>query len=58
MITRRLRVGMRLMLPSGNILFLVGREQGAWIGHYTELARFRGEVSLCPAWLRMHGLEV
>jgi len=58
MIVRRLRVGMRLMLPSGNILYLVGREQDAWIGHYTAMARLRGEVSLCPAWLRVHCFEV
>jgi hypothetical protein len=58
MITRRFRVGMRLMLPSGNILFLVRREEGAWIGQYTELSKLRGEVSLCPAWLRAHCFEV
>lgn len=48
----QLAVGMRLMLPSGNILVLVRRERAFWICEYTEMARQRGEVEFTGVWLR------
>lgn len=53
-----LRPGLRLMLPSGNILVLLRREGGEWVGQYTEIARARGEVSFRAAWLRKYGRVV
>jgi hypothetical protein len=48
----KLAVGMRLMLPSGNILVLVRRERSMWVCQYTQMARQRGEVEFTGAWLR------
>jgi hypothetical protein len=52
-----LQVGMRVLLPSGNIVLLVRRERAEWICTYTELARARGEVVFTGAWLRRHGVR-
>jgi hypothetical protein len=50
-------VGMRIMLPSGNIVVLVRRERGVWICEYTEHSRARGEVSFGTGWLRKYGVR-
>ncbi len=52
-----LQVGMRVLLPSGNIVLLVRRERAEWVCTYTELARARGEVVFTGAWLRRHGVR-
>lgn len=53
-----LTLGMRLMLPSGNIIVLVRRERTEWVCEYTELARARGEVVFSGAFLRKYGRQV
>lgn len=53
-----LRAGMRVMLPSGNILRLLRCERGEWVCEYTELARARGEVTFSGAFLRKQGRQV
>jgi hypothetical protein len=58
MIMRRLRVGMRVMLPSGNVVVLVRRHGIDWVCEYHSLARLRGEVEFRGAWLRVYGYEV
>ena len=49
-----LATGMRLMLPSGNVIVLVRRERTEWICEYTELARARGEVIFTGVFLRTY----
>lgn len=53
-----LATGMRVMLPSGNILILVRRERTEWICEYTELARARGEVVFTGVFLRKYARQV
>lgn len=50
--------GMRVMLPSGNVIALVREERGEWVCEYTELARARGEVILTGVFLRKYGRQV
>lgn len=50
--------GMRVMLPSGNIVILVRRERTEWICEYTELARARGEVIFTGVFLRKYARQV
>lgn len=52
----RLRIGMRVMLPSGNIVVLVRPAGSEWACEYTNLARARGEVEFSGVWLRRVGL--
>jgi hypothetical protein len=47
-----LHVGMKVMLPSGNVLVLVRRERAFWACEYTAQARQRGEVEFTGVWLR------
>lgn len=47
-----LHLGMRVMLPSGNIVTLVRTDGADWVCEYTEFARARGEVNFTDAWLR------
>jgi hypothetical protein len=45
--------GLRVLLPSGNIVLLLRREaRKEWICEYTELARARGEVIFTESFLR------
>lgn len=37
-----LRRGMRVVLPSGNIIVLLRRERMQWVCEYTQVARARG----------------
>ncbi len=53
-----LTIGMRLMLPSGNIVTVVRRERTEWVCEYTELARARGEVIFTGAFLRRWARQV
>ena len=53
-----LHAGMRILLPSGNIVCLVRRERTEWLCTYTELARARGEVLFTGAFLRKYGTRV
>lgn len=53
-----LATGMRVMLPSGNIVVLVRRERTEWICEYTELARARGEVIFTGVFLRKYARRV
>ena len=53
-----LHTGMRILLPSGNIVCLLRRERAEWVCQYTELARARGEVLFTGAFLRKHGTQV
>lgn len=50
--------GMRILLPSGNVVRLVRRERTDWICEYTELARARGEVVFTGVFLRKYGTQV
>lgn len=50
--------GMRILLPSGNVVRLVRRERTEWICEYTELARARGEVVFTGVFLRKYGTQV
>jgi hypothetical protein len=53
-----LATGMRLMLPSGNVIVLVRRERTEWICEYTEQARARGEVVFTGVFLRNYARRV
>jgi hypothetical protein len=53
-----LATGLRLMLPSGNVIVLVRRERTEWICEYTELARARGEVIFTGVFLRKYAQRV
>lgn len=53
-----LATGMRVMLPSGNIVVLVRRERAEWVCEYTELARARGEVVFTGVFLRKYARQV
>jgi hypothetical protein len=53
-----LATGLRLMLPSGNVIVLVRRERTEWICEYTELARARGEVIFTGLFLRKYAQRV
>jgi hypothetical protein len=53
-----LATGLRLVLPSGNVIVLVRRERAEWICEYTELARARGEVIFTGLFLRTYGRRV
>ena len=53
-----LATGMRVLLPSGNVVALVRRERTEWICEYTELARARGEVIFTGLFLRTYGRQV
>lgn len=53
-----LHAGMRVMLPSGNVLVLVRRERTEWVCEYTELARARGEVLFTGVFLRKYCSQV
>lgn len=53
-----LATGMRVLLPSGNIVALVRRERTEWVCEYTEMARARGEVVLTGLFLRTYGRQV
>ena len=53
-----LSIGMRVMLPSGNIVELVLTDGAEWVCEYTEFARARGEVNFTGTWLRRYGHRV
>lgn len=50
-------VGMRIMLPSGNIVRVIRREGNEWLCEYTEMARARGEVLFKAKFLRDWGVR-
>jgi hypothetical protein len=50
-----LRVGMRVILPSGNVIVLLRRERMHWVCEYTDHAHARGEVEFSGVWLRQFG---
>lgn len=54
-LTVTLRVGTRLVLPSGNVIVLLRRERGAWVCEYAAQATRRGEVEFAVAYLRKFG---
>lgn len=47
--------GMRVLLPSGNVVVLQRREHGVWVCEYHHMARQRGEVEFSGTWLRKYG---
>jgi hypothetical protein len=53
-----LATGLRLVLPSGNVIVLVRRERTEWICEYTEQARARGEVIFSGLFLRTYARRV
>ena len=53
-----LATGLRLVLPSGNVIVLVRRERAEWICEYTEQARARGEVIFTGRFLRTYARRV
>lgn len=53
-----LHTGMRILLPSGNVVRLVRRERTEWVCEYTELARARGEALFTGVFLRKYGTRV
>ena len=52
---RILRVGLKVMLPSGNVVVLLRRERLHWVCVYTDHATARGEVEFSGLYLRNHG---
>lgn len=51
-----LHVGMRVRLPSGNVVRLVRRERSFWRCEYLPmLSKQRGEVEFTGVYLRKHG---
>lgn len=55
---RILTQGMKVMLPSGNVIVLLRRERMHWVCQYTDHARARGEVEFSGTWLRQFGTVV
>jgi hypothetical protein len=53
-----LHVGMRVMLPSGNVLVLARRERASWICEFVPGCKARGEVEFTGAWLRRWARQV
>ena len=53
-----LATGLRVVLPSGNVIVLVRRERTEWICEYTEQARARGEVIFTGLFLRTYARRV
>lgn len=54
----RIRIGMRIMLPSGNIVRVIALRGYDAVCEYTHLARARGEVVFRAAFLRERGTRV
>lgn len=52
---RALKPGMRLRLPSGNVVHLVRRERTEWLCEFADGSSRRGEVVFCGSWLRKVG---
>lgn len=50
-----LRAGMRVRLPSGNIVMLLRPEGASWLCAYEPNMRQRGEVELSMLYLRKFG---
>lgn len=53
-----LHVGMKVLLPSGNMLILVRRERAFWVCNYSAASRQRGEVEFTGVYLRRWGRQV
>lgn len=53
-----LHTGMRVLLPSGNIIVLVRRERMHWVCAFTALSRARGEVEFSGVYLRKFGVKI
>lgn len=53
-----LHAGLRVLLPSGNIVVLARRERALWVCEYHHMARQRGEVEFTGIWLRKYGRAV
>jgi hypothetical protein len=53
-----LATGMRLMLPSGNVVVLLRRDRAEWTCGYTEQAKARGEVIFTGRFLRRYARRV
>ena len=51
-----LRVGLRVRLPSGNVVTLLRREVSVWICEYMPGAQQRGEVEFSCVYLRKYGM--
>lgn len=49
---RALRTGLRVMLPSGNVVVLLRRERSEWVCEYARDAGARGEVIFSGSFLR------
>ena len=49
--------GLRVLLPSGNIIVLVRRVGAAWVCEYPPMARARGETEFSAVWLRRVGVR-
>ena len=58
MAIRSIVLGMRIRLPSGNILRVVRCQGREWVCEYTDHARARGEVIYTGAFLRKFGRVV
>lgn len=55
MAIRSIVLGMRIRLPSGNILRVVRCQGREWVCEYTDHARARGQVVYTGAFLRKFG---
>ena len=53
-----LATGMRLMLPSGNVVVLLRRDRAECTCGYTEQAKARGEVIFTGRFLRQYARRV
>lgn len=49
--------GMRVRLPSGNVVVLVRRERASWVCEFAQGSAARGETEFTGAWLRKFGRE-
>lgn len=54
----RLQVGVRVVLPSGNVIVLLARDHSTWRCEYTRTSRLRGEVEFSAQYLRRFGRVV
>lgn len=53
-----LATGMRLMLPSGNVVVLVRRQRTEWTCEYAGASKARGEVVFTGLFLRTYARQV
>lgn len=58
MTVKILRMGMRLHMPSGNVITLVEKQGEEWLCLYEQSGREQGEVSFTAEMLRRWAIEI